>query len=70
MTPEMQAINDAFEGAWGYTLFVFVLLGIISWTVMMMLFAGLFLRGVWRWLTRHTMSDVVRSMERRAMRQR
>jgi hypothetical protein len=70
MTPEMQALNEAASDAWGYALFCFVFLGLVAWTVMMMLFAALFVRSAWRWLTRHTMNDVVRSMERRALRQR
>jgi hypothetical protein len=66
----MQSFNDAMTDTWAYVLFCFVFLGLMAWTVMLLLFVGLLFSSVWRWLTRHTMNDVVRSMERRALRQR
>ena len=65
MTEAQAAMLD---NAAAYVLFVILVLGIYAIALLSVLFAGLLVRAIWRWLTRHTWSDVIVSTERKALR--
>jgi hypothetical protein len=48
--------------------FGILVLGSFAIAILCVLFFLLVVRGAWRWLTRRTWSDVVRSAERKALR--
>jgi hypothetical protein len=59
----IQAIDSAGAGV------LFGILVLVSFALVMLLilFALLALRAVWRWLTLHNWNDVIRSTERKAL---
>jgi hypothetical protein len=51
-----------------YMVFGMIVLGLAGSAMLLTLFAGLAVRGAWRWLRRHTWRDVVLFSERKALR--
>jgi hypothetical protein len=58
-------IQSAIDAGWSTILFEILLLLGVGALLLFLLFFLLAVRGAWRWLTRHTWSDVVVSHERK-----
>jgi hypothetical protein len=62
--PIEQAITDTAANIF----FGMIVLGIFAVAMAALMFAGLLLRGAWRWLARRTWGDAIVAAEKRALR--
>jgi len=62
-----QMLDAAVSGLAADVAFGLIVLVSVGMLLLAILFFLLAVRGVWRFLTRHTMNDVVRSAERKAL---
>lgn len=67
-TPEVQMFSDAMDCGGTYVAFcVLVMVGYCI-ALLAVLFGLLAVRGIWRWLARHTWASVILSAQRKALR--
>lgn len=67
MSEFFQMLDAAVSGLAADVAFGLIVLVSVGMLLLAILFFLLAVRGVWRFLTRHTMNDVVRSAERKAL---
>ena len=58
-------IEQAIDNLWAFVLFALVVSGFYDLALLAMLAAGLVIRRLWAWLSRHTWNDVVVLVERK-----
>jgi hypothetical protein len=66
----IEALESAVDSLGANLVFGFIVLAFVGALMLMLLFAGLAVRGAWRWLKRHSWRDAVTTAERKALRSR
>ena len=66
----IEIIDAAAENAWGYVLFISIVLVGYGVLLLALLFTGLAVRAAWRWLATHSWRHVVLLLEGRALKGR
>ena len=61
-------VDATIDNTAAYVIFSAIVCLLYGLTLLGLLFLLLAVRGLWRWLTRHTWSDVIVSIERKALR--
>jgi hypothetical protein len=64
----MEMLDTTIDWLGAYLIFGVIVLGLFGSVMLLALFAGLAVRGTWRWLRRHTWRDVLLLSERKVFR--